>query len=1048
MNSWVRRLPFAVDRRAWLRFFALLIALVAALPLLQEGALLNTRGGGDSPFLLQRVQQLAAALADGHFPARWMPDAAYGYGYPFYNYYAPLSIYVAVLFRFLGAPYTSAIQFSQLAAFLLAAWAAFELARHWLDDDWAALLASAAYTLAPFHLVNVYVRGDSLAEFWAMALYPLVLLAAHRLLQNDETPGAISARTFPLTRVAALALSYAALILSHNISALIFSPFLLLYILIAILSQSLHARRALLHAAVALLLSLLLSTWFWLPALAETDLVQTGPVTAGYFYYGNHFRGIDLVQPRILFDWNVAGQTAFRMGLLQALFIVAGLGALLWRAASRPALVFAVAALAIATFMITPLSRWLWDALPLLSYTQFPWRFLSVQALAGALVTGALALLPGRRLWAIAGALFLLVTTLPSLQVDHLALADADVTPLRQAQYEWFTGNIGTTVSAEYLPHTVQPRPYSSSWLTTGERHAPQILTGDASVRLLSHSAARQRWQANVSTGPALVQFPTLYWPGWQARVDGERQPISATPGSGLIAVELPAGIHTLDLRLARTPVRLVAELLSLTTVLLLLLWLARSARLQAVAFWRGHRAPLLTLAIALLVLALYWRFRPAPVYEPQTLNWDFAQMGYLHHTPQGIPFSDGSLLAHYSYEAATVAAGETLRITLQWHDVARDSAVATIALATPAVHRAEHAPLLATAQQPATQGLVRYELTVPANAPPGLYTPRLVYDAGNALTPSGEPRGALFLEPLRIVSREAAARPVRALDVRVDDVLLPESLPAADPGATGLFDCASNRPSPGALQLHLAWLTRRPLGANLVASLRLDDASGRRVAQCDMQPGYGFLPSVGWQPGAWMSDRLALPLPSAMPPSPHYVLSVTLYDASGEQVLAHPLGRLEWQDEALVYRAHEPQFSLPADIEPLEARFGESIVLRGYRLERQDGALRLTLYWQALQTIEHDYVRFVHLLADESGEPLAQQDGAPQNDAYPTGQWTEGEIIADSVTLDATAFGAGDGLVAAGFYPSGEPSTRLPAYDAQDNPLPDGRALITVPAQ
>ena len=96
------RITDRVSLRIWFLAAALLIAGAAAFPLFTQSGLLNTRGGGDSPFLLQRLQQLVAALSDGHFPVRWMPDANYGYGYPFFNYYAPLSIYVALLFRFIG----------------------------------------------------------------------------------------------------------------------------------------------------------------------------------------------------------------------------------------------------------------------------------------------------------------------------------------------------------------------------------------------------------------------------------------------------------------------------------------------------------------------------------------------------------------------------------------------------------------------------------------------------------------------------------------------------------------------------------------------------------------------------------------------------------------------------------------------------------------------------------------------------------------------------------------------------------------------------------
>ena len=324
--------------------------------------MLNTRGGGDSPFLLQRLHQLEQALLSGHFPARWMPDANYGFGYPFYNYYAPLSIYVALVFRLFGFGYVHALELAQLAGFLAAAGGAFALARRWWDSSRAGLLAAAAYTYAPFHLVNVYVRGDSLAEFWAMAFYPLILLAMDRVLDHA---GAGDSWRGP---VIALALAYGGLVLSHNISALIFSPFLLLY---GILRLRRPAVRPLLLLGAGALLGLLLTIWFWLPALAESGMAQTDPVTSGYFSYENHFRGLDLVQGSLAFDYDVGGGTAFRMGLLQALLGVAGaLSALVaWRRKiGRPAAhLFALLAFAGATLMITPLSRPLWDHLPLIN---------------------------------------------------------------------------------------------------------------------------------------------------------------------------------------------------------------------------------------------------------------------------------------------------------------------------------------------------------------------------------------------------------------------------------------------------------------------------------------------------------------------------------------------------------------------------------------------------------------------------------------------------------------------------------------------------------
>ena len=365
---------------------------------MSQPGLLNTRGGGDSPFLLQRLHQLVTALQDGHFPVRWMPDANYGYGYPFYNYYAPLSVYIAAIFKFIGFSYVRAIQLAQLSGFLVAAWGMFCLAKRWWQNEWAGLLAAVAYTVAPFHLVNVYIRGDSLAEFWAMAFYPLLILAANDLLKSLR-PGpewvqtgtqAVAPRELK-KKVALLALTYAALILSHNISALIFSPFFLLFILF-----HMHFQVTLLRPFLAaFLLALALAAWFFGPALAEQPLAQLEPVTQGYFHYSNHFRGSNLVQPSLWFNYDVSGGNAFRMGFVQAITAVISLIFLFM--APKPSLrlkLFICLTTLIATFMITPASQPLWEYLPLLPFTQFPWRFLSIQAFGIALATAALTHLP------------------------------------------------------------------------------------------------------------------------------------------------------------------------------------------------------------------------------------------------------------------------------------------------------------------------------------------------------------------------------------------------------------------------------------------------------------------------------------------------------------------------------------------------------------------------------------------------------------------------------------------------------------------------------
>lgn len=1019
-------------------------ALAAALPLLLQPGLLNTRGGGDSPFLLQRVQQLETALLDGHFPVRWMPDANYGYGYPFFNYYAPLSIYITAVFRLLGLSYVGAIEAAQIAGFLLAAGGMYWLARRWWHSSWVGLVTAVAYTFAPFHMVNIYVRGDSLAEFWAMAWYPWVILAADELWLAD------SGWQKQGRAIAFFALAYAALVLSHNISALIFSPFLLLYILLQWLMTNGQRRMAnlqspisgLLPFAAALLLGLALAAWFFVPALAEQGNAQLAPVTEGYFHYSNHFRAWDLVQSSLLFDYDVSGGGAFRMGLVQAVTAVLGLFVFLARARARARegsphdpvtpsrshpvtpsppllrpsapLLFTFLTLLVATFMITPLSRPLWDHLPLLSFTQFPWRFLSVQAFATALAAGGLALLPRPRLLALLLAGLLLFSGLGILRTDSLRLTDADVTAEKLAQYEWFTGNIGSTVSAEYLPPTMSPRPYTSRWLNTGQRHVARVLSGEISgYELAQFKTGRQAWWV-TAVSPSTVQFDTLYWPGWVAKVNGRTAEIRPSPGSGLITLDLPAGEHIITLRLARPPLRLVAELVSL-----LALGIAGFLLRPYHFVWpKGF----LVLA-ACLLLAIFWRLWPQPLLPEGTQTWDFAQLGYLHHAPNGIPFANGGLLHEYRYDRDEVLPGETL--TIQMSTSGLRDVPTELALVTPAVLRWEGAALAPLVQaQPASQEpLLAYRLLIPDDAPPGLYIPRFrVGDLPRyiAQTPSGQSRDDLFLRPVRV---------------------LPVSNPA---NVTGLAVAPVRFTTQGETwSVNLMWATEKPLAQNYNVSLRFLDETGNLVAHYDTQPGFGFLPSSLWPAGRWISDRLTFPFPSEMPQ--RVALMAELYEIGGATMLYRRLGRLEQVGNTWLFREEQPQFALPEGAVDQEtavflANGNPVIQLLNFSHLEQDGFITLNLTWQALASSPANYTRFAHVL-DAEGNLFAQNDAMPQANSYPTSQWLPGEIIAEALIL---AVPTGEYRVVAGFYENlGDAWPRLTAVTGDGNRVPDNAVLL-----
>ena len=952
---------------------ALLLALAAAWPLLAVPGIVNTRAGGDSPFLLQRLYELQANLRAGVFPARWMPDAAYGLGYPFFNFYAALPYYVGTLLSLAGAGLLWSIKLTQLIGFLGAAAAMYALALALWDDPAAALLASAAYTFAPFHLANVYVRGDSLSEFTAFALYPLILWGVVRL-QRSPTPG----------RIAVLALSYAALMITHNISALIFTPLAGAALLAAALSARGRRWRVLVAGAAAFILGAALSAWFWAPALLEQGAVSLTDMTTGYFNYSLHFRGLNLVQSAFLFNYTLDGQrTPFVLGGVQAAVTLLGLAAVVvgWLRARRVRWLDLgiLLALVYAVWPITPSSAWLWAHVPLLPMVQFPWRFLSIAALVAALVAGAgLARLPGRPYLAGAGALLLAGVMLARLPVEPLPLRDSDVTPARLQLYEQFTGNIGTTVRAEYLPQDAIPRPYSAAALLSGAPY-PQPLAAEGSLgkaQLLSGGPTAQSWQVTVNSRKAVLAFQTYDFPGWQAAVDGQPVAIDAQAANGRIAIPVTAGEHRVDLSFGNTPLRTRAEQLSLAA-LLITLALCGWALARSRTAWRAPAAALGLIVLALALGAVLGRVGAQSPEVCQTM--DFIRLPYLHPNPQGVAFGSDVRLLSYELTPQAAHAGDTVHLTLHWQAptgsgltvVVRATTPAEALLGAPSLRRTE-APLAAVTE---------HTLTVPAETAPGLLLLAVEVQGPQGLviphTGQGADLGTTYLAPIRVLPPAApAGAPAVALGEMNKQV--------------EVLSARVEQPAPGLLDVYPTWRLQAPLPEDYVASVRLLDPDGVEVTKTDRQPRYGLYPTSLWPVGVPIADFCRLSIPPGTPPGAGYRVELVLYQA--RQIL--PLGSVQVPGITLTQTTIDPSARL------LQTLGGLGVT--GWRIENmnvEDGEqVTADIQWTALQAPLADGQYRLSLL-DEQGKEVAssQADLSPR---YPPSRWPLHALVNERLAL------------------------------------------------
>ena len=129
-----------------------------------------------------------------------------------------------------------------------------------------------------------------------------------------------------------------------------------------------------------------------------------------------------------------------------------------------------------------------------------------------------------------------------------------------------------------------------------------------------------------------------------------------------------------------------------------------------------------------------------------------------------------------------------------------------------------------------------------------------------------------------------------------------------------------------------------------------------------------------------------------------------------------------------------------------LAAVFADQIQLQGYDLQRnEDDSWQLTLYWQALKPNLQEAIRFVHVFDPQTEQIIYQSDGHPANNSYPTSQWTAGEIIADTITIQLQDAPAAEYQIGIGFYrQEGDVTERLSAVNpTTGEPFPDGRFLL-----
>lgn len=215
-----------------------------------------------------------------------------------------------------------------------------------------------------------------------------------------------------------------------------------------------------------------------------------------------------------------------------------------------------------------------------------------------------------------------------------------------------------------------------------------------------------------------------------------------------------------------------------------------------------------------------------------------------------------------------------------------------------------------------------------------------------------------------------------------------------------------------------LEWLPGRALPDEQLIVLRLESRAGvsaGQIAQLDL--------TGQWTPGIRLTTYHSFETASALVPG-LYELKVGVGPTPDE---------LEWQ---VVARAKVPLAGEPfgGGLTGGGGRWPELAVLRGFRLNLSEDTLGVALLWESLADLDADYTVRLALLDDE-GEVVAEVEGPPRDDAYPTSIWADGEQVADEHLIDLEG------------VPAGEYALHASWLDAEGAPVPaeDGQPTLEV---
>jgi len=480
----------------------------------------------------------------------WAGQLCGGYGCPLFEFLYPLPFYISSFFHLIGFSFLTSTKLLLLFSYMLSGITMY----FWAKDQFgktAGFVAAVFYLFAPYHLLDLHYRA-SVGEVLSFVFIPLVFLFARKIILSPK-----------LIWIVLGAISVALLSLSHLATFIAALQLAILYVVVLYIGQRPKRINYLLYFGLSVFLGLLLSAYYWLPAVLEVKYtwykfsggnpqfvslqsLLFSPSRYGFLFQGNNGEHRLIIGYAHLIAFIILVILLFKKRFSQKELIYA-----LWLFVS---FIFVV-------FMILPQSQFIWKVFSYMNNFQFSWRLLIIVAFIASTIAGLITAKIKHRGIIILLCIFAILSTILNWGNRKMIEENKE---LYINEWVLYTEYYDESYLQNSKRFDLNPRFFVKQLVMKYPKNPVDIIDGNGNVLLLDRMPIGREYIVDAKSALKLKEN-TSYFPGWTLKVNNRIQEINYRERNheGKMVFILNPGLYHITFTFEDTSVRHYAKIVS-----------------------------------------------------------------------------------------------------------------------------------------------------------------------------------------------------------------------------------------------------------------------------------------------------------------------------------------------------------------------------------------------------------------------------------------------------------------------------------------------------